>query len=299
LYKNFSTWRKGALQMKKVALIMAVLLVVTFTGCTTAKTETTGQSYKEEIVLPKGENIQAERSRLTQKEKELYDQFLVKICSLEEFNIDFPKENYGQEEFERVMEAILEDYPQTRLFTAYYSYSDEYDEYGYTINGYLGEVTYGDNLTLGDLNLPKLKKLIKEIDKAADFILSEMPDYDNNTEKYRYIAEEICKNTEYVDIEDKTGRTYCAAGPLLDGEGICQAYATAYQWVCHRAGLFCAVVDGDCHTWNLVKLEDGSTYHVDLTWGDQVGLNTYFLLTQDEIEKDHLPDKGEWQATGK
>lgn len=50
-------------------------------------------------------------------------------------------------------------------------------------------------------------------------------------------------------------------------------YANAYQYLCNKAGLFCAQISGkantgiDGHVWNVIKLNN-EYYYIDTTWMD-------------------------------
>ena len=127
-------------------------------------------------------------------------------------------------------------------------------------------------------------------------------------EQYRYLAKAICEMTVYKDDDSSykpdllVDWSYCYAnGPLLDGAGLCQAYSQAYQWLCHRAGLACVLEhsSAQAHTWNLIQLENGDTYHMDLTWSDSYDAEWWFFLSQEDIEADHIPNADGFVATGK
>ena len=64
-----------------------------------------------------------------------------------------------------------------------------------------------------------------------------------------------------------------AVGALLDGKAVCEGYAKAFKLRCERAGIPCVLVTGlatgsggaEAHMWNLVQMEDGKWYAVDVT----------------------------------
>lgn len=87
---------------------------------------------------------------------------------------------------------------------------------------------------------------------------------------------------------------YYANGVLLEGTGVCQSYALAYDLLLHEIGIesvyLSGTANGVSHAWNLVKL-DGNWYHVDCTWDDPVGggyeRHSYFGLTDEQMALDH------------
>lgn len=87
---------------------------------------------------------------------------------------------------------------------------------------------------------------------------------------------------------------YYANGVLLEGVGVCQSYALAYDLLLHEIGIesvyLSGTANGASHAWNLVRL-DGSWYHVDCTWDDPIGggyeKHSYFGLTDEQMALDH------------
>lgn len=65
--------------------------------------------------------------------------------------------------------------------------------------------------------------------------------------------------------------SYRCSGMLINGTGVCQGYAMAFQYFMMREGIECHVTSSASmnHAWNIVKI-DGSYYHVDCTWDDPV-----------------------------
>lgn len=97
-------------------------------------------------------------------------------------------------------------------------------------------------------------------------------------------------------------------GLLVEGYGICLAYASSFQLLMDLAGIECITVIGASassttdHAWNMVRLE-GEWYCVDPTWDDPIGGESvspnqwdmvhheYFNVTSDDMrETDHQWD---------
>lgn len=66
-----------------------------------------------------------------------------------------------------------------------------------------------------------------------------------------------------------------AYGAIINGTGVCEAYSTAFQVLCHAVGIHCTsvegVAEGQPHRWNAVRL-DGEWYVVDVTFDDPIFL---------------------------
>jgi len=116
----------------------------------------------------------------------------------------------------------------------------------------------------------------------------------------------IINNASYDEKKD----IYESDRILVDGKGVCEAYAFAYYRLLKEAGMAACTMSGDMipassagHEWNMVRI-DGTWYHVDCTWDDPGTYSMdapcisgqektdYFLLTDSEMGKDH-----QWAST--
>lgn len=252
------------------------------------------------------------RDKLTKQEKELYDDIYSAIISYSTFEIEPIKGKYTKENFNNATDALYGDHAELKLFM----YTR--NEYDCNINSEIPikmsvVPSYNWKYEYAKFDSNYMNSYLESINEVCDEIINRMPQNATLTEKYEFLGREIFNMTTYVDKSeneelyknetgDQASWAYCYLnGPFLYGEGLCQAYAQAYQYLCNRAGLWCICTEGGCHMWNLVMLEDGLTYHVDLTWSDtENNFMAYFLLTQEEIEVNHThEDKYEWCATGK
>lgn len=83
-------------------------------------------------------------------------------------------------------------------------------------------------------------------------------------------------------------------GVLLEGSGVCESYALAYQMLLQEAGIDSMYVTGysrgESHAWNLVSL-DGEWTYIDTTWNDPKGggaeTHDYFGLNDTLLSRDH------------
>lgn len=101
--------------------------------------------------------------------------------------------------------------------------------------------------------------------------------------EYAYLADGITPSTAHS--------AHNVLGVLLEGEGVCESYAKAYQLLLNYIGIENILVggySGELHAWNLVQLDDGEWYWFDLTWDDQPSrmmgvVHNYFCVTDDTI----------------
>lgn len=123
-------------------------------------------------------------------------------------------------------------------------------------------------------------------------ITDDMSAYD----KVLTIHDALVEQVEY-DINKFT-----ATDMLLKDKGRCDSYSRVMHLMLQMADVPAMRVIGmgknEAHAWNLVKLDD-KWYHIDATWNDPKGKkgesilrHHYFLLTDEEMKKDHKWEEG-------
>lgn len=124
-------------------------------------------------------------------------------------------------------------------------------------------------------------------------ILSGVDESWTELQKALYLHDYLVSHAKY----DLTYQHYDAYSLLVEGKGVCQAYALAYMALLNGAELANGTVSSNQlnHIWNLVEV-DGAWYHVDATWDDPTNSamaqdanapdllgsarHTYFLLSE-------------------
>lgn len=73
---------------------------------------------------------------------------------------------------------------------------------------------------------------------------------------------------------------YSALIPNDSYEPVCDGYSKAFKIICDLLGIPCVLVISETHMWNMVQMDDGIWYYVDVTWDDEArGKNwAYFLI---------------------
>ena len=146
-----------------------------------------------------------------------------------------------------------------------------------TVNGKIAEI---DRLTTEDMT--DLEKALTVHDYLVYHSEYDYENYINGTLSY-----------------DSNG----CGGLMANGRGVCDAYASAFQYFMLREGIECKkVVSTEMnHAWNVVKI-DGNYYHVDCTWDDPVpdrmGMvdHTNFLVSDTVMENGN--SHYGWNRTG-
>ena len=105
-----------------------------------------------------------------------------------------------------------------------------------------------------------------------------------------YLSEvhtDILENAVYCDDDEDNSDIYEAFGVLVNGEGVCESYSRAFEYMCQKMGLDNLIVVGESegvsHMWNMIKMDD-EWYHIDLTWDDGNNGEVYYdFFNVDEI----------------
>ena len=114
-------------------------------------------------------------------------------------------------------------------------------------------------------------------------IVDAYADCSDFTKLYAYAAE-ICRRVQYNTPAAGSGWDNREQNPwkliwVFDGDPdtnvVCEGYSLAFQYLCELScfdsGVRCFMVSGDAggaHAWNLVRMDDGKYYVVDVTWMD-------------------------------
>lgn len=139
----------------------------------------------------------------------------------------------------------------------------------------------------------------KACEIVASNIAKNMPPYMKVYIIHNYIVNNCKYATDYDTNNDPS--YYTAYGALINGQAVCDGYASAAQILFNLCGIenikISGTSKGNGHAWNLIKL-DNDYYHIDTTWDDPVsydGFNylryDYYNLTDDEISADHTWDR--------
>ena len=151
----------------------------------------------------------------------------------------------------------------------------------------------------------KLKKWDAVYEKSRQIIASVIKPKMSDFEKEKALHDYLVLNSRF-DIENYNAGTvppesFHPYGVLINGVGVCQAYAQAMKMLLNMVDIECMVIIGEAkgtngwesHAWNIVKIDD-VYYHLDVLWDDPVpdGIlwYRYFNISDDTIWKNHWWD---------
>ena len=179
----------------------------------------------------------------------------------------------------------------TYLYFALTVSPDYQDGDNFTVNTTIGQtvVTAGNNA----------RTIVNRYKNVSDY------------EKLRGYNQEICNLVEYNYDALESGYSFGDPWQLIwafDGDPstdiVCEGYSKAFQHLCdltefksNRIHSF--IVTGDAggpHMWNLVRMDDGNTYLVDVTWSDGGWGEMYLLKGYDDGVCPRYKFNGTWRS---
>lgn len=112
-----------------------------------------------------------------------------------------------------------------------------------------------------DKNTLKLaKKVLKDvkIDKCKT-------NYEKEKAIYDWLVTNVGHgNSTFITMPGAGSNAFTPNGVLNGNGAVCVGYATTFRMFMNMLGMNCHIVHNDYHSWDLVELEDGQWYHVDV-----------------------------------
>lgn len=122
-----------------------------------------------------------------------------------------------------------------------------------------------------------IRSMIAKMENACDDIFANFPQSGTRYEQVDYLNDWLTTHNQYNKVDLNEPRAHCCLSALLEeSQGqyapVCEGYATAFKVLCDLKGIPCVlesgIANGGGHMWNLVQMEDGKWYAVDVTWND-------------------------------
>lgn len=187
----------------------------------------------------------------------------------ESVTVKLTGEDGGEDTVEDTVEAAVEN--------AYYAHpGDILYIPTYTVAAYpeTGEERILEIVFTYPYDTPTVEQRRASLTSRAREIAAAIP-AGTNQERLMALAEFFSQNVEYdgtVDTSDAQARRYSAMtayGALDQGRAAGEGYAMGLKVLCDLLDIECYVIRGRFynrdHAWNLVRLDNGQLYHVDMT----------------------------------
>ncbi|MCR5451411.1 MAG: transglutaminase-like domain-containing protein [Lachnospiraceae bacterium] len=120
----------------------------------------------------------------------------------------------------------------------------------------------GDDSSLSAEDKETLDLAKKVIDKV---IKPDMTDFEKEFAIYKWIKTNIGHGTStVVALPNAEGNDFTPGGVLRTRNAVCVGYATTFRMFMQMFGMECHIVHNESHSWDLLKLDDGEWYHIDI-----------------------------------
>lgn len=123
---------------------------------------------------------------------------------------------------------------------------------------------------------PEDKETLKLASKILEKVTKKCK---NNYEKEKAIYDWMFKNISHTDgsiiaMPDGNSNNFTPAGVLKNHHAVCVGYATTFRLFMNMLGMECHIVHNESHSWDMVQLDDGEWYHIDI-YSDISGSTQY------------------------
>lgn len=146
-------------------------------------------------------------------------------------------------------------------------YDDEWNDYSDdSVSHSANDFKNGNYNQMTSRQREQVKDAIEEFKET--YFTEGMSDFEKEIMIIRWLVE----NCTYEKASGWKNST--AYSCIINGKAQCSGYADAFLQTAKSCGLEVRYVSNSSHAWNLIKL-DGDWYHVDVTWEDPIGNNTY------------------------
>lgn len=131
-------------------------------------------------------------------------------------------------------------------------------------------------------------EMAKEV--LDEIVTEDMGNYEKELAVYIWMKENLGGNGGVIGRPGVNLRAYTPHDVLLSRNGVCVGYATTFRLFMNMLGMDVHIVHNDYHSWDLVEIEDGQWYHVDVyndAYGSMFG---NFNMTDDVCSAGHSWD---------
>lgn len=235
-------------------------------------------------------------SSLNDYEKMIYDYIInYETLGAKEYIIDTAKmedemsgANYMSIDFEKILFALNYDRPDYFWIDRVTWSCSFYDRDGSK------SFSAGDKIAKITMKTPYSDVVYPDIEKLYGEIFTEIKKIDFSNCKSRYefmlvLHDYIAENLEYTD---ENIRCYDIIGALVDKKAVCMGYSFAAKIILNYYNIPNMLLVSEGHMWNVVLMEDGKWYNLDITWDDQdCVMYDYFLCGNNSVDTHFGHDK--------
>jgi len=129
----------------------------------------------------------------------------------------------------------------------------------------------------------ELVGMLNQVNENIKDLINQLHFQPTTCHKLQYIHDYLIKTVVYQYGDDYS--RYNLYGALVDHASVCEGYAEAFTYICQLVGIPSIIVNSDSHEWNLVQMDDGQWYAMDITYDDPKINNMEFKSGDDRNKK--------------
>jgi len=126
-------------------------------------------------------------------------------------------------------------------------------------------------------------QMLNEVNDNIAELITKANTLPNTCEKLQLVHDYLIKEVVYQYGEEYS--RYNLYGALVEHASVCEGYAEAFTYICQQLGIPSIIVNSDTHEWNLVHMENGQWYAMDVTYDDPKINNLEFNSGDDKNKK--------------
>ncbi|OUM61222.1 hypothetical protein PIROE2DRAFT_12846 [Piromyces sp. E2] len=129
----------------------------------------------------------------------------------------------------------------------------------------------------------ELINMLNKVNGNISGLIAELNTLPSTCHKLQRIHDYLIKTVEYQFGEEYS--RYNLYGALVEHASVCEGYAEAFTYICQLIGIPSVVVNSKSHEWNLVQMDNGKWYAMDVTYDDPKINNIEFKSGDDKNKK--------------
>jgi hypothetical protein len=175
--------------------------------------------------------------------------------------------------------------------------TSDYQEDGYKVGGTYEIISTtqisdaylnGDTSELSDNDLETYNEAVAVLDQI---ITDGMSSYEKELAIYDWMVDNIGHgNSTTITLPGSSSESYTPHDVLKYKNAVCVGYATTFRLLANMVGLDVHIVHNEYHSWDMVQLDDGEWYQLDIYSDADYAKYRHFNMTDEEAATSYTWD---------
>ena len=133
------------------------------------------------------------------------------------------------------------------------------------------------------------KKTYDMAKEVLDEIITDgMSDYEKELAIYDWMVDNIGQGSGHtISMPGQNSESFTPHDVLLNHNAVCVGYATTFRLLANMEGMEVHIVHNDYHSWDMVKLDDGEWYQLDIYSDANGSKYRNFNMTDEQARNGH------------